>query len=48
MADTEPGRFYNWYAYTEVLMLVGDYDKAEEKASYSAEKDIREQNCIIS
>jgi tetratricopeptide (TPR) repeat protein len=31
MAETEPGRFYNWYAYTEVLMLVGDYDKAEEK-----------------
>ena len=30
MVDREPDRFYHWYAYTEVLMLVGDYEKAEE------------------
>ncbi|MDY3547752.1 tetratricopeptide repeat protein [Riemerella anatipestifer] len=30
MVEAEPGRFYNWYAYTEVLMLVGQYNKALE------------------
>ncbi|UJF30829.1 tetratricopeptide repeat protein [Kaistella sp. 97-N-M2] len=24
----EPTRFYNWYAYSEVLMLIGDYEDA--------------------
>ncbi len=30
MVEAEPNRFYNWYAYTEVLMLVGQYNKALE------------------
>ncbi|MDX8575447.1 tetratricopeptide repeat protein [Elizabethkingia sp. HX WYD] len=41
MVETEPGRFYNWYAYTEVLMLVGDYDKAEEKLLIALERHKR-------
>lgn len=28
LVDAEPSRFYNWYAYSEVLMLVGDYQDA--------------------
>jgi len=28
LVDTEPSRFYNWYAYCEVLMLVGEYEEA--------------------
>lgn len=28
LVDFEPGRFYNWYAYSEVLMLVGEYEEA--------------------
>lgn len=28
LVDAEPSRFYNWYAYTEVLMLVGEYEEA--------------------
>lgn len=28
LVDAEPGRFYNWYAYSEVLMLVGEYEEA--------------------
>ena len=28
LVDAEPGRFYNWYAYAEVLMLLGEYDLA--------------------
>ena len=28
LVDAEPGRFYNWYAYTEVLMLLGEYERA--------------------
>ncbi|MEG0760572.1 tetratricopeptide repeat protein [Chryseobacterium sp.] len=28
LVDTEPSRFYNWYAYSEVLMLLGEYDEA--------------------
>lgn len=30
LVDREPGRFYNWYAYTEVLMLLGEYETALE------------------
>jgi tetratricopeptide (TPR) repeat protein len=26
--DAEPERFYNWYAYIEVLMLIGEYEEA--------------------
>ena len=28
LADYEPTRFYNWYAYCEVLMLIGEFDEA--------------------
>ena len=28
LVDLEPSRFYNWYAYSEVLMLIGDYEDA--------------------
>ncbi len=28
LVDYEPGRFYNWYAYSEVLMLLGEYEDA--------------------
>lgn len=28
LIDFEPSRFYNWYAYSEVLMLIGDYEDA--------------------
>jgi len=28
LVDAEPSRFYNWYAYTEVLMLLGEYEDA--------------------
>ncbi len=28
LVDTEPNHFYHWYAYTEVLMLLGEYEDA--------------------
>lgn len=28
LIDLEPTRFYNWYAYSEVLMLIGEYEDA--------------------
>lgn len=28
LVDAEPNRFYNWYAYTEVLMLIGEFEDA--------------------
>ncbi len=28
LVDFEPTRFYNWYAYSEVLMLIGEYENA--------------------
>lgn len=28
LVSAEPGRFYNWYAYAEVLMLLEEYDEA--------------------
>ncbi len=28
LVDAEPKRFYNWYAYSEVLMLIGEYEDA--------------------
>ncbi|MBS1549021.1 MAG: tetratricopeptide repeat protein [Bacteroidetes bacterium] len=28
LIDAEPDRFYNWYAYIEVLMLIGEYEEA--------------------
>ena len=30
VVDFEPSRFYNWYAYSEVLMVTGDYEGAVE------------------
>ncbi|RQP14022.1 MAG: tetratricopeptide repeat protein [Chryseobacterium sp.] len=30
LVEKEPGRFYNWYAYSEVLMLIGEYPDAKE------------------
>jgi tetratricopeptide (TPR) repeat protein len=41
LVETEPSRFYNWYAYSEVLMLVGEYEegvKVLEKALKSHER----------
>ena len=28
LVDFEPTRFYNWYAYAEVLMLIGEFEEA--------------------
>jgi len=28
LTESEPSRFYNWYAYSEVLMLIGEYEEA--------------------
>ena len=28
LVDYEPTRFYNWYAYSEVLMLIGEFEEA--------------------
>lgn len=28
LIEAEPTRFYNWYAYSEVLMLIGEYEEA--------------------
>lgn len=28
IVDSDPARFYSWYAYTEVLMLVGEFEDA--------------------
>lgn len=28
LIDGEPSRFYNWYAYSEVMMLLGEYEEA--------------------
>jgi tetratricopeptide (TPR) repeat protein len=28
LIEAEPSRFYNWYAYSEVLMLIGEYEEA--------------------
>ena len=28
LVDFEPNRFYNWYAYSEVLMLIGEFEDA--------------------
>jgi len=31
IVEIEPKRFYNWYAYVEILMLIGDYNRAKNK-----------------
>ena len=28
LVEAEPKRFYNWYAFSEMLMLIGEYDDA--------------------
>lgn len=28
LVEAEPNRFYNWYAYSEVLMLIGEFEEA--------------------
>lgn len=28
LVDAEPSRFYNWYAFAEVMMLIGEYQEA--------------------
>ncbi|WP_175621403.1 tetratricopeptide repeat protein [Chryseobacterium schmidteae] len=53
LIDAEPSRFYNWYAYSEVLMLVGEYEeavtvlKAALKHHYRAELFYQLSNCYF-
>lgn len=53
IVDLEPDRFYNWYACSEVLMLIGDYEEAvvvlEEaiKIHYRAELFYQMSNCCF-
>ena len=52
LVDAEPSRFYNWYAYSEVLMLVGEYEDAVTvlnraiKKHYRAELFYQLSNCF--
>lgn len=53
ITSAEPGRFYNWYVYSEVLMLLGQYDnaisillKAVEK-HHKAELYYQLSNCYL-
>ena len=49
----EPSRFYNWYAYSEVLMLLGEYEEAVTilnnaiKKHYRAELFYQLSNCFF-
>ncbi len=53
LVDFEPQRFYNWYAYSEVLMLLGEYDdavivlKAATKLHNRAELYYQLSNCYF-
>jgi tetratricopeptide (TPR) repeat protein len=53
LLDHEPTRFYNWYAYTEVLMLLGDFAEALEavekalKIHNRAELFYQKSNCYF-
>ncbi|MFZ4931666.1 tetratricopeptide repeat protein [Chryseobacterium sp. Mn2064] len=53
LVDAEPSRFYNWYAYSEVLMLVGEYEDAVTvlnsaiKHHYRAELFYQLSNCYF-
>ncbi|HEX7869964.1 MAG TPA: tetratricopeptide repeat protein, partial [Chryseobacterium sp.] len=53
LVDAEPSRFYNWYAYSEVLMLVGEYEEAVTvldsalKHHYRAELFYQLSNCYF-
>jgi len=41
LVDAEPNRFYNWYAYTEVLMLLGEYEEAVNVLKLAVKKHKR-------
>lgn len=53
LVDAEPTRFYNWYAYSEVLMLLGEYEEAVTllneavKAHNRAELYYQLSNCYL-
>ncbi len=53
LVSGEPNRFYNWYAYTEVLMLLGEYEEAVEvlhralKKHHRAELYYQLSNCFF-
>jgi tetratricopeptide (TPR) repeat protein len=53
LVDAEPSRFYNWYAYSEVMMLVGEYEEAVTvvkqaiKYHYRAELFYQLSNCYL-
>lgn len=41
LVQNEPKRFYNWYAYAEVLMLLSQYEKAEKAITKAIERHKR-------
>lgn len=53
LLDSEPNRFHNWYAYTEVLMLLGEFSQALEelekalKIHNRAELFYQQSNCYF-
>ncbi len=53
LIDYEPNRFYNWYAYSEVLMLIGEYSDSIEilnravKSHHRAELYYQLSNCYL-
>jgi tetratricopeptide (TPR) repeat protein len=53
LINLEPSRFYNWYAYCEVLMLIGDYEEAisvlnkATKMHNRAELFYQQSNCCF-
>lgn len=53
IVEIEPDRFYNWYAYSEVLMLIGEYRDAIEilekalKIFHRAELFYQMSNCYF-
>ena len=53
LIESEPTRFYNWYAYSEVLMLIGEYEEAVTvlekalKAHPRAELYYQLSNCYL-
>lgn len=53
LINLEPSRFYNWYAYSEVLMLIGDFEDAiavlnkATKMHNRAELFYQQSNCYL-
>ena len=53
IVEMEPDRFYNWYAYSEVLMLIGEYGEAVSllekalKQHHRAELFYQMSNCYF-